>query len=149
MTGLVCANEGCRAAVPSSQQRRLYCSAKCKKQANSRADYERRREAVKASARRYGASERGQDMTLRRRYGITFAEREAIRERQGGTCVFCQRTTLYVDHCHDTGRIRGLLCMQHNGLLGHIGDGDPTEMNKYLAYFDLEPTRRARQEEVA
>jgi hypothetical protein len=64
------------------------------------------------------------------------------RELQGGQCVFCSRTDLYVDHDHFNGRFRGLLCMQHNGLLGHLGDGDPDRVNTFLNYLGLEPTRR-------
>jgi hypothetical protein len=55
------------------------------------------------------------------RYGITLAEREAMRERQNGRCAICQRheselvprqsggSELHVDHNHETGYVRELL----------------------------------------
>lgn len=50
-------------------------------------------------------------------------------ESQGGVCKICRRPpafstrgVLYVDHCHDTGRIRGLLCGQCNVGMGAFRD---------------------------
>jgi len=140
LASVMCARPDCDSTVPPSSQRRLYCSRQCKRIVNGRADYLRRLEVVKASARAFGASSRGQDLTLRRRYGITLDEREAMRDKQDGTCVFCDRTSLYIDHDHLDGRFRGLLCMQHNGLLGHLGDGDVGRINVFLDYLGLAPT---------
>lgn len=59
-------------------------------------------------------------------YGITAEEYWAIYEHQGGCCYICQRATgvrkrLSVDHCHETGRVRGLLCTGCNrNVLGHL-----------------------------
>ena len=48
---------------------------------------------------------------------------------QGGHCFLCDRTPdqerygyLNVDHCHETGRIRGLLCTVHNSAIAALGD---------------------------
>lgn len=61
---------------------------------------------------------------LLRVYGITLAEREALAKRQGGRCAICRRKakTLCVDHDHDTGFVRGLLCFRCNQALGFFGD---------------------------
>lgn len=83
---------------------------------------------------------------LRKTYGITVEQYEQMLSEQGGHCAMCPRTAadqqgrvLAVDHCHTTGRIRGLLCTRCNSLIGHAGD-DPAEalrlalaMEKYLA----------------
>jgi Recombination endonuclease VII len=59
---------------------------------------------------------------------------------QDGHCFFCDRTpdqerygVLCVDHCHETGRIRGLLCITHNRSLGVFGDNEQGLL-KVLAY---------------
>lgn len=58
----------------------------------------------------------------------------SLRERQGGVCAICKRTErrshaltgtvwdLAVDHCHETGQVRGLLCNACNRGLGLLGD---------------------------
>jgi hypothetical protein len=121
---------------------RRYCTERCKKRANHRADYRRRAATVKAKSREWLASDRGQDLTLQRRYGITLAERDAMIAAQGGTCAFCPRPAKYVDHDHDTGRVRGVLCNSHNTFLGRMGDGDPAKLNTFLRYLGLSETHR-------
>jgi len=60
---------------------------------------------------------------LEQRYGITREEYEALLDKQGGVCAICGNgcktgQRLAVDHCHETGRVRGLLCKSCNL---HIG----------------------------
>lgn len=41
----------------------------------------------------------------------------------GKSCAICESTErLCVDHCHETGRIRGVLCWSCNVALGHLRD---------------------------
>lgn len=58
------------------------------------------------------------------RYGITVDEYEAMKNAQDGRCRICLATgrVLYVDHCHNSGKIRGLLCSQCNSGLGMLKD---------------------------
>ena len=53
---------------------------------------------------------------LRERYGITCADFDKMLADQGGLCKFswCGRPADQVDHDHNTGRVRGILCWQHN-----------------------------------
>ena len=69
-----------------------------------------------------------------RKYGITLEQYDEMLISQGGTCAICGQeektvhsktgnpNSLNVDHDHDTGRIRGLLCSPCNRALGLIGD---------------------------
>lgn len=61
------------------------------------------------------------------RYGIDLDQYDELLTRQKGVCAVCARPPrgrlpLHVDHCHDTGRIRGLLCVGCNRAIGILGD---------------------------
>ena len=67
------------------------------------------------------------------KYGITPDQYDELLKSQGGVCAICgkvdtrrraqgERQKLAVDHCHKSGRIRGLLCMRCNTGLGHFKD---------------------------
>ncbi|MCC7389392.1 MAG: endonuclease VII domain-containing protein [Phycisphaerales bacterium] len=67
---------------------------------------------------------------LRAKYRITPEQYEAWAILQDGRCAICrqlppvtpQRTVLVVDHCHTTGKPRGLLCYRCNASLGMVGE---------------------------
>jgi hypothetical protein len=58
------------------------------------------------------------------RYGITVSDRDAMVAAQGGGCAICGREMKppHVDHCHETGKIRGILCRSCNSGLGQFHD---------------------------
>lgn len=57
------------------------------------------------------------------RYGLTPEQFEEMKIRQGGMCALCrEKPPVDVDHCHDTGKVRGLLCRSCNVGLGQLGD---------------------------
>lgn len=60
---------------------------------------------------------------LKRKYGITIAEYDRMFEEQNGVCAICgeprpEERTLHIDHDHETGVIRALLCFRCNNALG-------------------------------
>jgi Recombination endonuclease VII len=71
-----------------------------------------------------------------RRYGLTLADYRALQARQGNACAICRQVTraLCIDHCHVTGRVRGLLCRSCNTALGFYAD-DPRLLRAALAYL--------------
>jgi len=59
--------------------------------------------------------------------GLTADEYQTILDYQAGVCDICLRATgrtrrLAVDHDHQTGQVRGLLCKPCNRMLGHLRD---------------------------
>jgi hypothetical protein len=82
------------------------------------------RERYNASQRAYKRknADKERESHLRRKFGLTQAEYEERLAEQDGGCAVCgdrpRKTSLHVDHDHDTGEIRGLLCMRCNNALG-------------------------------
>jgi len=66
------------------------------------------------------------DYMLRYRYGISLAEYETMLEAQNRSCAICKKPAskltylLHVDHCHDHGHVRGLLCSGCNLYVGYV-----------------------------
>lgn len=80
-----------------------------------------------------------------KRYGLTPESYKDLLEKQGGCCAICgvdtptvaRATAKYfsVDHCHDTGRVRGLLCCTCNAGLGMLKDSRDM-LRRALEYLD-------------
>lgn len=84
----------------------------------------------KAQFRRYyyADPDRAWAKKLRERYGISVEEYNSLFDFQDGRCAICEthqidlKTRLCVDHCHDTGEVRGLLCHSCNVSVGLMQD---------------------------
>ena len=71
---------------------------------------------------------------LKRKYGITLEEFDALLAAQGGGCAICGRTDAdNVDHDHVTGRVRGILCFNCNVAIGHVAE-DEDRLAAAMAY---------------
>lgn len=63
-----------------------------------------------------------------KRYGLSLEGFKEMLKKQNGKCAICDASknsdgkSLYVDHCHETGKIRGLLCRKCNTGIGLLGD---------------------------
>ena len=89
---------------------------------------------------------------LKHRYGIGASEVEDLIRRQGNVCPICDRPAPeHVDHDHETGRVRGVLCFNCNGGLGQFADDTQrlARAQLYLEESDLTPRERARSSELA
>jgi hypothetical protein len=90
------------------------------------------RERYRAKQREYAKSGRralaNRKSYLKRKYGISVEEYERMLERQNGRCAVCRQpptgVSLHVDHDHESGRIRGLLCFTCNNSLGDMKDSE-------------------------
>jgi len=70
-----------------------------------------------------------------RTYGLSKGQYEALLERSGGLCEICQeKEAQHIDHCHDTGAVRGLLCQQCNHGLGNFSDNINT-LERAITYL--------------
>jgi hypothetical protein len=62
------------------------------------------------------------------KYRLNRLQVEEIFARQGYKCALCPATKsqdgrpLFIDHCHETGKVRGALCSQCNTAIGALGD---------------------------
>ena len=79
------------------------------------------------------------------RYGITEADYNRMLDQQDGRCAACKnahRRRLQVDHCHESGRIRGLLCGNCNSALGHAKD-DIIRLRNLIRYLQEQQSPEA------
>lgn len=79
------------------------------------------------------------DADLRRRFGISLDDYHALLDNQGGGCAICGNVDPYfkhmaVDHCHDTGKVRGILCCACNRALGGFKD-DLNLLQRAISYL--------------
>jgi hypothetical protein len=68
------------------------------------------------------------DREYKNKYNISITEYDAILEKQNRACAICKipqselNYQLAVDHCHDTKKVRGLLCRSCNLAIGYFRD---------------------------
>lgn len=80
-------------------------------------------------------------------YGVTAEEYDALYKAQGGRCAICQRATgrarrLAVDHNHQTGEVRGLLCKPCNSYgIGMFARDNPEVFDRGADYLRNPPAR--------
>lgn len=96
----------------------FYCGERCRKK------HYRHKDKRKERLKKYGLTPE------------TFAE---MLTSQGGKCAICRQPpkefNLHVDHCHSTGRVRGLLCKRCNQHIGAFEDS-PALLRRAAEYLD-------------
>jgi len=102
--------------------RQIYCKI-CQYENSKRYD---RKAQKREYARKWQRTSKGQILKLKSKlkvFGLTKDEFDAIVVKQCGKCGICGHTgELCIDHCHDTGLVRGLLCRKCNLALGLLRD---------------------------
>ena len=97
---------------------------------------ERHAEKIKKRNKEYNEEKRMtviKNRNLKKTFNLTLEEYNLLKQSQGGVCKLCKKEetgvsklgytkALAVDHCHDTGAIRGLLCSKCNRGLGYFKD---------------------------
>jgi hypothetical protein len=96
---------------------------------------------TKANAR-YAADPVGQarkhlGWKLKRKYGITLEEYDRLMAMPCGICgiTATDGARIVLDHCHDTGKVRGPLCQACNTGIGKLGD-DPAQLRVAAEYLE-------------
>ena len=103
----------------------------------------------RAAKRSYAKhKDKRRDWHLKTTFGITLTEYETMLVSQKGRCVICGREELTahtrggkgairlaVDHCHDTGVVRGLLCRNCNTAIGKLRH-DPALLRAAINYLE-------------
>lgn len=91
--------------------------------------------------------ERVRDRHYKNRYGVPYSVFLEMLEKQGNKCKICSidltlgdnsKTRAVLDHCHSTGKVRGILCNMCNTALGKFCDS-PSLLESAINY--LEETR--------
>jgi hypothetical protein len=70
--------------------------------------------------------DQNENWRLKCAYGITLEDKRTMLEAQNGKCAICDRKvsgkSAHVDHDHETGQVRGILCHKCNVAIGLFGD---------------------------
>lgn len=80
-----------------------------------------------------------------RKYKVSQTDYDLMLKNQMGACAICERKqekALDIDHCHETGVVRGLLCSNCNRMLGYAKDNRLT-LKAAINY--LTSSRRSRR----
>ena len=131
----VCNKEKPLSSYHKSKIHKLCCRNVCKPCRNKRQKItpEKRKESY--------SYEKNRNTKLKQTYGITYDDYLEMFNEQDGKCLICERhqkdltLALAVDHCHDTGMIRGLLCGNCNSGIGNLRD-DISLLKKAIEYLE-------------
>ncbi len=98
------------------------------------------KECDRAAARKYWhglSSEKRRDKHYKRFYGMSFDCVQELLEQQEGKCAICEDELIefHVDHNHNTGAVRGLLCVNCNTGLGQLKDS-VSVLSSAIAYLN-------------
>lgn len=110
----------------------------CKKKDNERIKIARKANILSGKRRKRKYKSRHSEM-IYKKYGITPELYLSMVEEQKGLCLICKQSSeskLNVDHDHETGKVRGLLCGPCNNGLGCFKD-DINRLNNAIKYLTL------------
>jgi hypothetical protein len=120
---------------PFQDTKKLYRRSKCRKCFNKEREKRRKLEPKEKRAIRF------RKKSIKRLYGITIEDYNKMLLEQNNKCKICnkpdvQNKQLSIDHCHFTGKVRGLLCTRCNTTIGLFED-DIDLMMKAINYLKL------------
>lgn len=113
----------------------------------NRRDVQKKKEAGWPEERKALERLKRYDHWLFRKYGMTLSDYIMLLKKQKLGCAICQKKTaggkgvFHVDHCHNTKKVRGLLCFDCNLLLGHARDSIKT-LKSAITYVNSNKKRK-------
>ena len=121
------------------KSRKSGCTNLCKKCARDKYRLKYPLENIRRRSRRFVTENGTRDYTaesLWARYELTKEDLKKKTASQQGKCKICEEepTRLVIDHCHSTGKVRGLLCDRCNAFIGHL-ERCGLDISKYTAYL--------------
>jgi len=140
----------CTRCKKEKNRSEFYLKEKCSKRTGLQIRISWCKECMKENSSKWAVAnkEKTETKRLKRQYGITREDFNKMLKEQGGTCRICKKAgqhfrngrplPLNVDHNHETGKVRGLLCINCNSGLGKFGDSVDSlkEAIKYLDETD-------------
>lgn len=106
------------------------------------------KETARATRLKHGRSDKTdkaytREMHIKRKYGLSIQQYNEMFEEQNGLCAICsykfgqKQGDCYVDHCHTTKIVRGLLCQNCNSAIGYARDNPDIliKASKYVENF--------------
>lgn len=132
------------AAPKSTSKWKVSTECKVCTRKRTKAYQEKNSEKVKASRQARRSTDAGRrkerERSFQRWYGISVEQVEAMITLQGGVCAICPRPIslgkyTHVDHNHSTGKVRGVLCIGCNHLLGKASD-DVSILRSAIDYLE-------------
>lgn len=100
------------------------------------------KDKIKIATKRYYENNKNKVLfsAIERKYGITEVQYKEMMNNQKGVCFTCGETNgkkkLVVDHCHNTSKIRGLLCDSCNRSIGLLRENVNT-LNNIINYLSI------------
>lgn len=98
-----------------------------------------KRSASLSKQKALARAERAYFRYVEKTYGITEAQYKEMFDAQDGRCAICGRKPvrrrLAVDHDHNTGKVRGLLCYTCNHFVLRYIEGDPIACHNAALYI--------------
>ncbi len=102
------------------RHRQKYCSIQCQSKYHHLHYYKNHRREHKS-------------YYLKRVYGLSLDDVNSLIEVQNSSCAICNISfdcltpkNIHIDHCHETGKVRGILCNNCNFALGLLKDNAET-----------------------
>ena len=131
--------------APPFDPNRLYCDSRCTNRFHRGVNEEPRScrlcgQLIKGRVDLQFCSDRCKRVArTAAQYGLTPEDYQHILEQQGGVCKVCQQlpaSFFHIDHLHDSGRVRGILCDRCNPALGKLRES-PLRAEALARYLRL------------